>query len=104
MRKIIYLVLGLSLMIGAGAFFYQRHLSLNAQSSRTVLPNAKSSDFGAPRSARRSAVPSAPKRALFDRALDVLNLIVGVLGIWFSFSGIRMQRAAAKAIAGRDGQ
>ena len=106
MRKFAYIFLGLALLIGAGGLFYQRHLSVSAMKNYAAPSRGLPHDgVAGTRSLRRSRAPAVlAKRALFGRALDVLNLIVGVVGIWFSISGMKMQRAAAKAMSLRDDQ
>ena len=112
MRKLLFLALGLLLIAGAIGAGYFRHVHEPRTSSRTVA----SAPQGATRSAQPQTTtrptqsrPSAQQPAsqqfsgfqLFDTIVNVLNVVVGLVGIWMAVVGMRMQRAAAAAMERR---
>ena len=107
LRKLATIILGLVLIVGAAGFFAQRYgyisiRQLDGLSSGRLF--SRNLDRAPTRTVRglRSEKPKRKKLAVFDRVLDLLNLVVGVAGIWFSVVGLRMQRAATAMMALRD--
>lgn len=93
MRKFAYILLGLILVGGAiGMFTYRNVLTSTrgtsiTQSSRTVAPASRSAD-------RASRPPSGMDAGrIFEIGLNVLNAVVGIVGIWVGIAGMRMGRA-----------
>lgn len=111
MRKSLFIILGLLIVVGAGATFaYRQMLLSNAQlASRQVERSVREGSEGQPSpSARRGVDREAfgneggegRSRAkggnwrLVEIALDVLNILVGIAGIGLAIMGGRMQRRA----------
>lgn len=96
MRKVLWVVIGLAVVLGAVGFATNRHV-IGPQRSVSI-----SSSQQAPAGARRTAPAPAPAPsgwATFDTVINILNVVVGIAGIWMTFHGMRMQRAALNAQA-----
>lgn len=95
MRKFLWVVAGLAVVLAAVAFATNRHV-FEPQRSVSV-----SSSQQAPAAGARRTVPSPTPSgwATFDTVVNVLNVVVGIAGIWMTFHGMRMQRAALNAQA-----
>ncbi len=93
MRKFAYIVLGLALLAGALTFAAYRFLpglqstsvSVASRSVQSASPSAE---------ARRRPEPGLSGLATFEMALNVANVIVGIIGIWLTMRGIRAERRA----------
>jgi len=119
MRKLLYILIGLVLVLIAVSLGGYRHVyeprvrnATNTTRSidRAVRPDATAR---APQAARPStSVPSTTTTtttstglstwATFDTVVNVLNVVVGVVGIVLALMGMRMQRAAMALQGTRD--
>ncbi len=102
MRKSIYILLGLLMIAGAAGSAYY----LNVATSKSSRQESNQQAARAPQSATRgmpgptdqrpqSASKPAPSRfQVFDTVVNILNVVVGLVGIYLSIAGIRMQRQA----------
>ena len=109
MRKLIYVVFGLLIFAGAAGLLYSRQMQLTSDGPAAVAPSDE-------KSATRSIRPNAADRQAlqqrrFERGvrqyrkpdgswntvqavIDVLNVVVGMIGIGLALSGMRMRRDA----------
>lgn len=102
MRKFM-LLLGLVLVLGAGGLLSYRWFPEPERHAR-YSPGPSGSWRGEQRSGLDSrSEPSSGRTArggglsslrLFEIVIDLLNVVVGVVGIWLAVVGARMQRAA----------
>lgn len=117
MRKVWYILLGLVLVgVGAGALYY-RYMQNPEILSRyeSIITGEKEAEPPPPPAKKRSASPAddqleryapgggepsaygLPDRShgfsAFEVILDVLNVLVGLIGIVLTFTGMRMRRA-----------
>jgi hypothetical protein len=113
MRKVLYVLLGLALLGGAAGAFGMRYLDWQPGA---MLQSERGA--GGPRAFGRERGGGEARRWEGDRGhgqsrgggwltfatiLDVLNVIVGVVGIVLTVSGLRMQRnAMTMTMRGRD--
>lgn len=101
MRKAAFIVLGLVLLTGAAGMGLYRHLVLPGQSAvaRHAAPPVLREDAkrGAGPDRKQPEDAKAPESGgagwnAVQMALDVLNIVIGAVGIWLAVAGIRMQR------------
>jgi hypothetical protein len=104
-KKLFWVLLGLVLAAGAIFLATDRHYwdqqrsTPRYSSTRATNPTQRTPDSQA-RSATRSTptqTSSAGTTWSFDTIINILNVVVGVLGIWMTIHGMRMQRAALAA-------
>lgn len=118
MRKTLFIILGLLLVLGAaGAFAYRtmqpaadqwavRGIERSVPEAAGDRPRANAPRDGQPEAFRnkggegRSGGRGGNWR-LVEIALDALNILVGVVGIWLAVMGGRMQRQAMAQTQGR---
>ena len=102
-------VLGLVLLLGAAGMLSYRWFHEPARHAR-YNPGPSGSWRGVfePRAGRDSrSEPSAgrPGREdlsglrLFEIVIDLLNVVVGIVGIWLAVVGVRMQRTASRRMS-----
>lgn len=106
MRKLT-VVLGLLLLVGAAGTFGYRWLHEPSRYARnhTYSPGA-SRGYGEPRWGSRERDGGGWRQngggrglsglRLFEIVIDLLNVVVGGIGIWLAIVGMRMQRAAQR--------
>jgi hypothetical protein len=109
MRKGTYVLLGLLLVIGAVGAAGWRHViepsrSVSRSTSNERLAPATRSDRSVTRSFSGDRTRTQTQTRLstwdaVDMIVNVLNAVVGIVGIWLAISGMRMQRDAAAAHA-----
>ena len=105
MRKFVCILLGLILFVGAGGILVKRQLQLTDYDGPSAAAPAatrslaeKKADHPAIRQQRRINRGINQYRTpeggwnMFQAALDVLNAVIGVIGIGMAFSGMRMRR------------
>lgn len=104
MRKMI-LWLGVLLVLGAAGLFAQRWIVEPARHGRYEQSRGFSDQRGSGRdgggsrtSGRRDRGPSSLQ--LFEIVIDLLNVVVGVVGIWLAVLGMRLHRANGSTRAG----
>jgi hypothetical protein len=104
MRKML-LWLGILLVLGAGALFAQRWIVEPVKHGRYEQSRGVSEqrgfgrDGGGPRNpGRRDRGPSGLQ--LFEIVIDLLNVVVGIVGIWLAMLGMRLQRTNEASRAG----
>lgn len=104
MRKVL-LWLGVLLALGAAGLFVQRWVVEPAkhgryqQQSRGFSEERPGRDGGGQRnSGRRNSGPSSLQ--LFEIVIDLLNVVVGIVGIWLAVLGMRLHRANHPTRAG----
>ena len=97
MRKVI-LWLGVLLALGAAGLFVQRWIVEPAKHGRFEQSRGFSDQRGPGRdggsarnSGRRDRGPSGLQ--LFEIVIDLLNVVVGIVGIWLAVLGMRLHRA-----------
>lgn len=105
MRKLIYIVLGLALVATSVTMFTYRWVLSSSRLATTRTTSAPPSTRGIAPTGTRIApderIPisrTPPQTALdatriFDVGLNILNALVGIIGIWVGIAGMRMQRA-----------
>lgn len=100
MRKVI-LWFGVLLALGAAGLFVQRWVVEPAkhgryqQQSRGISeqrPAGRNGGGGPRDSTRRNSGPSSLQ--LFEIVIDLLNVVVGIVGIWLAVLGMRLRRAS----------
>lgn len=91
MRKFALVVLGLALLAGALTFAAYRFLPGLQSSSVSVASRSVQS---APTASARRPEPGLSGFATFEMALNVANVLVGIIGIWLTMRGIRAERRA----------
>ena len=106
MRKFGFVLLGLMILgLSVGAFGYRWFYEPQQQGRVYGAPKSQTRSLPADRSPSRSA--NTPSRGgqtttttaateswhLFEVALNIMNVVVGVLGIWMTMVGMRMQQA-----------
>ena len=117
MRKLFYVLLGLLIFAGAAGLLINRQLqvaddvAVSAPDNPPPNPRSRSFSKDGAGTAERDAQPGARAERRFDRGLrqyrtpaggwntfqavlDVLNVVVGIVGIGLAFSGVRMRRDA----------
>jgi hypothetical protein len=97
MRKVL-LWLGVLLVLGAAGLFAHRWIVEPVRHGRSEQSRGVSDqrgpwrDTGGPRtSGRRDRGPSGLQ--VFEIVIDLLNVVVGIVGIWLAVLGMRLQRA-----------
>jgi len=110
MRKLIYVLFGLLIFAGAAGLLYNRQMQLAADGPAVATPSDD-------RSTTRSIRPNAQDRQAvqqrrfergvrqyrkpdgswhtFQAVIDVLNVVVGVIGVALALFGMRMRREAS---------
>ncbi len=101
MRKVI-LWLGILLVLGAAGLFAQRWVVEPArhgryEQSRGFAERGRD-EGGSRRPARRERAPNGLQ--IFEIVVDLLNVVVGIVGIWLAVLGMRLQRANGASRAG----
>jgi hypothetical protein len=105
MRKLALLALGLMLFSGAAGAFAYRVLAAAPPSSvaRAAASEPAARAAMSPYERRvpfAQSPPTRPRSAAgwhtFETLLNVANVVVGVLGIWMTVIGMRLQRTAAR--------
>lgn len=104
MRKVAVL-LGLLLLAGATGMFgyrwlyeparsarFQQHGSWSQRGVSEPRSGTRERDGGGWRQSSRGQALSGVQ--LFELVIDLLNVVVGAVGIWLAIIGMRMQRAA----------
>lgn len=114
MRKFLYVVLGLVLLGGAAGAFGMRYLGWEPGAMLQRSDRDGHRSFGRERGGGSSESRRWSDRGhnhggggsgwlTFATVLDVLNVIVGIIGIVLTISGLRMQRNAMQmSMRGRD--
>jgi len=102
MRKVI-VWLGILLVLGAAGLFAQRWIVEPAKHGRYEqsrgFAEQRGRDGGGPRNpGRRDRGPNGLQ--LFEIVIDLLNVVVGIVGIWLAVLGMRLQRANGAPRAG----
>jgi hypothetical protein len=97
MRKVLLWV-GVLLALGAGALFAQRWIVEPARHGRYEQSRGFSDQRGAGRDERGQRNSGRRDRGVnglqvFEIVIDLLNVVVGVVGIWLAVLGMRLQRA-----------
>lgn len=104
MRKVL-LWLGVLLALGAGALFAQRWIVEPAKHGRYEQSRGVSEQRGLGRDSRGPRNPGRRDRGpsglqLFEIVIDLLNVVVGIVGIWLAVLGMRLRRASDASRAG----
>jgi hypothetical protein len=110
MRKLAYILLGLLLVAGSGAFLLTRQLRVADGDKPAAAPTATTRSITRENGGDKVAV-TKPQRnidkgieqyrtpeggwKLFEAVIDVLNVVVGLIGIGLAVSGMRMRRDEA---------
>lgn len=106
MQKVVWVAMGLLVAIMAAGFASQRHFFDSTPRTRIITPpsdrGAGPAVVTAPASSprREAAATAAKARAgwqAFDTVVNLLNVVVGIAGIWMTVHGMRMQRMALEA-------
>lgn len=109
MRKLLFVLLGIAMLGGSLYAFNHRYelfgkpaVTANRDlATRSAQPKDRPAAPGAQREARREQ-SSGPSWKLIDRALDVLNLVVGIFGIVLAVRGMRAPSGATESVRARD--
>ena len=94
MRRLLFVLLGLVLLGGAIGTFSYRWFVEPSRTTQVIRPGAAPSTRGATEAQRRD--PRGQQVSAyntFEIALNVANLVVGVVGIWLAVSGVRARRS-----------
>ncbi len=114
MRKVMWVLLGLVILAGALSLGGYRHWwepQQRAKVTRTAPTASQQSPSRsvqqAPNAATRSpqggtSTTTAAETLSFDTLVNVLNVVVGLMGIWMTWVGMRMQRQAMQVSNGRN--
>jgi hypothetical protein len=101
MRKSIYILLGLLMIAGAAGSAYYLNIaapkSSRQESNQQATRAPQSATRGVPSPSDRTTSASKPAPSgfqMFDTIVNILNVVVGLVGIYLSVAGIRMQRQA----------
>ena len=112
MRTLNWIVVGVLIAVGAIGIASYRHYLEPQRRTQIIQPSA----VGTPtasivrRTSSSDATRTTPLRVrdttragwqAFEMVVNVLNVVVGVLGIWMTFYGLRLQRTALAASDGR---
>ena len=97
MRKVLLWV-GVLLVLGSGARFAQRWIVEPARHGRYEQSRGFSDQRGAGRDERGQRNSGRRDRGVsglqvFEIVVDLLNVVVGVVGIWLAVLGMRLQHA-----------
>lgn len=108
LRKLFYLVLGLAVVAGAVMTLGYRASKDPSHWGHDTVRRLEGKSSATPTSASRSRALSSPKSsgssqsssplASMSTIIDVLNILVGVIGIWLAIHGIRVQKQAMAAM------
>lgn len=115
MSKVVWIVMGLIVAVMAVGFASQRHLFDTAPRTRIITPSAErmaappvaSAPTATTRRTGEATATAAKTRVswkTFDTAVNLLNVVVGIVGIWMTVHGMRMQRMALAADEERQGR
>lgn len=112
MRKVVWVVMGLAVAAMAVGFASQRHL-FDPQPRTRIITSSSAPSVAAPSVTVPPAPPSATRRTpdgtppatrstrfswkTLDTVVNVLNIVIGIAGIWMTVHGMRMQRMALAA-------
>ncbi len=102
MRKLGYIVLGLALLVGALSFAGYRHLPNGFSASKSVTSSNRTLQSPSQQNSqsnRSGGGQNLSSVQIFDMALNIANVVVGVLGIWMAMRGFRAERRAEQAMA-----
>lgn len=113
MRKLLYVIFGLMIFAGSAGLFYARQMQLADSVPMSVEPRDGVTTRGLrPDAGDRVAVQRGTRRIdrgldqyrrpdgswqMFEAAIDVLNVVVGIIGIGLALSGMRDRREARRA-------
>lgn len=96
--------MGFAVAVMAIGFAGQRHLLDSAPRTRIITPSVDRSAGSTTATAPSATVRRAPETGTaararagwqaFDTVVNVLNVVVGIAGIWMTIHGLRMQRLA----------
>lgn len=108
MRKLLFVLLGIA-MLGGSLYAFNHRYELFGKPAdsarrdvvtRSASPQPKDRP-AAQREARREQ-STGPSWKLIDRALDLLNLVVGIFGIVLAVRGMRAPAGATESVRARD--
>ena len=114
MRKILWVLLGLVIFAGAVSLAGYRHVyepqhrARNAASTPAAAPPATRGLQQTPPAVARApaTAPTTTTTAInwtsFETLVNIANLVVGLLGIYMTIAGMRMQRQAMLVHADRE--
>ena len=102
MRKSTYILLGLLMIAGAAGSAYYLNIAApkasrqesNQQAARAPQPSTRGLPNTTDQRTQTAAKPTPSSFQMFDTVVNILNVIVGLVGIYLSIAGIRMQRQA----------
>jgi hypothetical protein len=104
-KKLLWVLLGMGLVGGAIFLATDRHYWDPQRSTprySSTRPTVQTQRTPSTRSAQAPASTTSANSGTtlsFDTVINILNVIVGVLGIWMTIHGMRMQRAALAAVS-----
>jgi hypothetical protein len=110
MRKLLYVVFGLMIFAGSAGLLYSRQMQLagDAPSAAQSEPKAATRGLGPEAKDRREVRSERAERRIdrglrqykrddgswrtFEAVIDVLNVVVGMVGIGLALSGLRARK------------
>jgi hypothetical protein len=108
MRKLTYILFGLMIFAGAAGLFYNRQMQPADDGPAAFAPSNEKTRGMRPYSADRQAMQQRrfergirqyrqPDGSLntFRAVIDVLNVVVGIIGIGLALNGMRMRRGSS---------
>jgi hypothetical protein len=112
MRKLMWVLLGLVVFAGAMSLGTYRHWWEPQQRAKATR-SAPSASQQAPtrglqqapsgtRSPQGGGSSTTTEMLSFDTLVNILNVVVGIMGIWMTWVGMRMQRQAMQISNGRN--
>ena len=102
MRKSIYILLGLLMVGGAAGSAYFLNIAVqkssrqesNQHTARGPQPTTRGMPSPSDQRTQSASKPAPSRFQMFDTIVNILNVVVGLVGIYLSIAGIRMQRQA----------
>ncbi len=98
MRKGLQIVLGLALLLGALGFAGYRYIAPQEYASKVSTASRKLD----PQASRGGKQETMSSFQMLELALNVANVLVGAMGIWFTMRGMRAERRADAMALRRD--
>ena len=115
MRKVMWVLLGLVIVAGALSLGGYRHWWEPQQRAKATRSAPSASGPATRGLDQRSAqgpatrapqsgggAPTATEALSFDTLVNILNVVVGIMGIWMTWVGMRMQRQAMQMSSSRN--
>jgi hypothetical protein len=109
MLRFLLLIVGLGLMAAAALWFFTPVLDpaweqitqqRTAQPPVATAPKAPGAGTRAP-ATERAPTSRAPSKSAFDSIANIINIVAGIVGVWFTFLSYRLQQRHRSQRRGR---